>query len=206
MTLLFATAAPAQQATTWSLGGLQFFFIVVLVFAVIGFQRGWRREIVSFGFSMGALLLLLIDQGKWLANFLFNKIPVIGQLIAGGSTHASSDNVNSTNLVITKLLLLGLMIGLGYVIGNKAFPRPNTPPERLFGILPAIVGGYFLVFYLTNYFLPTSSGGPTSQVTVGIDTPSTSTVGNSVLIIFIIAVVVVVAALIAANAKKPSKK
>lgn len=206
MILLFAAAAPAQQATTWSLGGLQFFFIVILVFAVIGFQRGWRREVVSFGFSMGALLLLFIDQGKWLADFLFDKIPQIGQLIVGGAANTPTASANATDLLITKVIVLALMVGLGYLIGNKAFPRPNTPQERLFGILPAIVGGYFLVFYLTNYLIPTSSTGSTSQVTVGIDTPSQNTVGNSVLIIFIIAVVVVVAALIAANAKKPSKK
>jgi hypothetical protein len=206
MTLLFVAAAPAQQSTNWSLDGSQFLFIIILVFAVIGFQRGWRRELVSFGFSMGALLLLFIDQGKWIADFLFNKLPEIGQLISGSSTASSTNNVNDGNLLLTRLLVLAVMITVGYLVGNKAFPRPTTPPERLFGILPAIVGGFFLVFYLTNYLQSTDTtpGGTTSQVTFGVNTPNQNTIGNSVLIIFIIAVVVVVVALIAANAKKPS--
>lgn len=200
--LLFVAAAAAPQATTLSLGGLQFFFIVILVFAVIGLLRGWRRGIVSFGFEMVALLLLFIDQGRWLADFLFNKLPEISQLIAGNTTNTGTSNVSDTNLVITKLIVLALMIVIGYFVGNKAFPKPATPPDRLFGILPAIVGGYFMVFYLTNY-LGTSTSS--SQLSVDIGTPSQDTVGNSVLIIFIIAVVVVIAALIAANAKKAKK-
>jgi hypothetical protein len=205
MTLLFTAAA--AQPTEWSLGGLQFFFIVILVFAVIGFQRGWRRELVSFGFSMGALLLLFIDQGQWLAIFLFNKLPQIGQLIMGGAAASTSNTVSPTDLLLTRLIVLAVMITAGYLVGNKVFPRPNTPQERLFGILPAIIGGYFLVFYLTNYLLPNSTNGSSSsEVAFSINTPTQDTVGNSVLIIFIIAVVVVIAALIAANAKKPSKK
>jgi hypothetical protein len=206
MTLLFTAATSASQGANWSLGGSQFLFIVILVFAVIGFQRGWRRELVSFGFSMGALLLLFIDQGKWIADFLFNKLPQIGQLIVSGSgSSGTTDNVNDGNLLLTKLIVLVLMMVVGYLVGNKAFPRPATPQERLFGILPAIVGGYFLVFYLTNYLQPsTSSGGANSQITVGINTPNQDTVGSSVLIIFLIAIVVVIAALIAANTKKTS--
>ncbi len=206
MTLLFLAASSAPQDPTWSLGGLQFFFIVILVFAVIGFQRGWRRELVSFGFSMGGLLLLFIGNGQWIADFVFNKVPAIGQLILNNSSSASSASITATDLFLTKLIVLALIVAVGYIVGNKVFPKPATPPERLFGILPAIIGGYFLVFYITNYLLPGSSSGTNSQVTVGIDTPSQDTVGNSVLIIFIIAIVVIIAALIAANAKKPSKK
>jgi hypothetical protein len=203
MRLLFVAATSAPQDITWTLGGLQFLFIVILVFAVIGFQRGWKRELVSFGFSMGALLLLLIgNNGAWIADFFFNKLPAIGQLVVGGTSSSSSNNVNATNTLIAKVILLAVMIAAGYLVGNKVFPRPATPPERLFGILPAIIGGYFLVFYLTNNLLASSS----SSVNVQIGTPSQDNVGNSILIIFIIAIVVVIAAMIAANAKKPSKK
>jgi len=91
-----------------------------------------------------------------------------------------------------------VMIGAGYLIGNKAFSKPASPPERLLGILPAIVSGYFLMLYVTNVLTKAS------LITFGVSTPNQGVVGNYMLIIFVIAVVVVVAALIATSAKKPS--
>jgi hypothetical protein len=106
--------------------------------------------------------------------------------------------VSTGQVLITTVITFALIIGAGYLIGNKAFPKPATPAERLLGILPAIVSGYFLMLYVTNVLTKTS------LITFGVATPSQGTVGNYMLIIFIVAVVVVVAALIATSAKKSS--
>ena len=88
MNMLSSVAATFELLanTSLSLGGLQFFFIVIVIFAILGFQRGWRRELVTFGFTMGGLLLLFIDQGRWLADFIFNKLPQIGGMVVENSS------------------------------------------------------------------------------------------------------------------------
>lgn len=184
-----------------SLTAPQCFFLVILVFAVVGFQRGWKRELVSLGFSLGAVLFLYLGGGNGMAQFVFVRLPVIAQVIAGGANanaHTSSNAVSTNDVLITTVITFIIIIGAGYLIGNKAFPRPATPAERLLGILPAIVSGYFLMLYVTNVLTKTS------LITFGVATPSQGAVGNYMLIIFIVAVVVVVAALIATSAKKSS--
>ncbi len=183
-----------------SLTSQQCFFLVILAFAVVGFQRGWKRELVSLGFSLGAILFLYLGGGKGMADFIFIRLPVIAQLIVGnaGAAHPSTTAVSTGQVLITTVITFALIIGAGYLIGNKAFPKPAAPAERLLGILPAIVSGYFLMLYVTNVLTKTS------LITFGVATPSQGTVGNYMLIIFIVAVVVIVAALIATSAKKSS--
>ena len=179
----------------------QCFFLVILIFAVVGFQRGWKRELVSLGFSLGAVLFLYLGGGNGLAQFVFIRLPVIAQVVVSNSGRApapSSTTVPATDTLIVTIVTFVVMIGAGYLIGNKAFPKPASPPERLLGILPAIVSGYFLMLYVTNVLTKAS------LITFGVSTPNQGVVGNYMLIIFVIAVVVVVAALIATSAKKPS--
>ncbi len=178
----------------------QCFFLVILAFAVIGFQRGWKRELVSLGFSLGAVLFLYLGGGNGLAQFLFLRLPVIAQIVVGGnsSAHASTGAVPTSYVLITTIVTFIVIIGAGYLIGNKAFPRPNAPAERLLGILPAIVSGYFLMLYVTNVL------SKASLITFGVSTPKQNVVGSYMLIIVIVAVVIIVAALVATSAKKPS--
>ena len=177
----------------------QCFFLVILAFAVIGFQRGWKRELVSLGFSLGAVLFLYLGGGSGLANFLFLRLPVNAQIVVGGSsTSAPTGTVSTSDVLITTIVTFIVIIGAGYLIGNRAFPRPNAPAERLLGILPAIVSGYFLMLYVTNVL------SKASLITFGVSTPKQDVVGSYMLIIVVVAVVIIVAALVATSAKKPS--
>jgi hypothetical protein len=184
---------------TFQLTAPQCFFLVILAFAVIGFQRGWKRELVSLGFSLGAVLFLYLGGGNGLAQFLFLRLPVIAQIVVGGqSSSPSSGSVTTNDVLIVTIVTFIVIIGAGYLIGNKAFPRPNTPAERLLGILPAIVTGYFLMLYVTNVL------AKASLVTFGVSTPKQDVVGSYMLIIVVAAVVIIVAALVATSARKPS--
>lgn len=179
----------------------QCFFIVILIFAIVGFQRGWKRELVSLGFSLGAILFLYLGGGNGLAQFIFVRLPVIAQIAVnnpGSSPHATTTVVSSGQVLITTIVAFVVIIGAGYLIGNKAFPKPTQPAERLLGILPAVISGYFIMLYVTNVLTKASA------ITLGVSTPTQATIGSYMLIIFIVAVVVVVAALIATNAKKSS--
>lgn len=185
------------------LSSQQCFFIVILVFAVIGFQRGWRRELISLGCSLGAVLFLFLGGGNGMAHFLFVNMPVVFQVIVSPSATAgqtSGGTVPQTDVILTTIITFIVIVGAGYLIGNKAFPKPTTPQERLLGILPAMVSGYFLMLYVTNIL------GKTQLLTLGVNAPTQSQIGNSVFVVFLIALVVIVAALIAASAKKPAGK
>jgi hypothetical protein len=185
---------------TLLLSAPQCFFLVILAFAVIGFQRGWRRELVSLGFSLAAVLFLYLGGGAGLAQFLFLRLPVIAQIVVGGTpTSSATGTVSATNVLITTIVTFVVVIGAGYLIGNRVFPKPTTPPERLLGILPAIVSGYFLMLYVTNVL------ANAQLVTFGVSTPKQDTIGSYMLVIVVIAVVILVAALVATNARKAKK-
>ncbi len=178
----------------------QCFFLVILAFAVVGFQRGWRRELVSLGFSLVGVLFLYLGGGNGLAQFLVLRVPVIAQIIVGGSTSASTTTgaVPTGDVLVTTVITFIVIIGAGYLIGNRVFPKPNAPAERLLGILPAIVSGYFLMAYVTSVL------SKTQLITFGVATPKQDSVGSYMLIIVVVAVIIIVAALVATSAKKPS--
>lgn len=177
----------------------QCFFLVILAFAVVGFQRGWKRELVSLGFSLVGVLFLYLGGGNGLAQFLFLRLPIIAQIVVGGSnTNSQGGAVPSGDVLATTIITFIVIIGAGYLVGNKAFPRATAPAERLMGILPAIVSGYFLMLYVTNVL------SKSQLITFGVSTPKQDTIGSYMLIIVVVAVVIIVAALVATSAKKSS--
>lgn len=184
------------------LSSQQCFFIVILIFAVIGFQRGWKRELVSLGCSLGAVLFLFLGGGNGLAHFLFVNMPVVFQVIISPSAaaHTSTATVPQNDVLLTTIITFIVVVGAGYLVGNRAFPRPITPQERLLGILPAMVSGYFLMLYVTSIL------NKTQLLTIGVNAPNQDEIGSSVFVVFLLALVVVVAALVAASVKKSPKK
>jgi hypothetical protein len=175
----------------------QCFFIAILAFGVLGFYRGWRREVVSMAFSLAGVLFLYLGGGKSLAEFVFLRLPVILQVVSGGTSSTKpSTPPSDVNVLATTIIAFVAIVALGYIIGNRAFPKAVTPADRFLGVIPAVVTGYALITYVTNVF------AKSPLITIGVNTPSQSLVGNYLLIIFVVAVVAVVAGLIAANAKK----
>ena len=175
----------------------QCFFIAILAFGVLGFFRGWRREVVSMAFSLAGVLFLYLGGGKSLAQFIFVRLPVILQIVAGSASSAKPPSTPSDiTILATTIIAFVAVVALGYIIGNKAFPGAATPADRFLGVIPAVVTGYALITYITNVF------AKSPLITIGVNTPSQSLIGNYLLIIFVVAVVAVIAGLIAANAKK----
>ena len=177
----------------------QCFFITILMFAIIGFQRGWRREIISLAFALAAVLFLYLGGGTGLANFFFVRLPIILQDVIAPNPSASKvppQGPSQTDIFLATIIAFVVVVAAGYLIGNKAFPKPSTPAERFLGIVPAIITGYALLTYLVFVF------AKSPLLTVGVTTPSQSLIGNYVLVIFLIAIVAVVIGLISASAKK----
>jgi hypothetical protein len=173
------------------------FFAAIIVFAIIGIQRGWRREIITLAFALAALVfLMLFNLGVGIADFIFLRIPVIIADILGqpaASTTAPSASVVQLTTIITFFVILAL----GYLIGNRAMPAPKAPAERILGVIPAIFTGFVVIFFVNRYFASNQNG--TSLFTLAVETPNPS---NYIVPIFVIAVIAVIVGLIAASAKK----
>jgi Colicin V production protein len=177
---------------------LQFFFIIIIVFAIIGFYRGWRREIISLVFALGSVLFLYLGGGKGLAQFVFVKIPVLFEDLfasASGPRTQPPPPSNSAIFLVSIVAFVAVVV-IGYFVGNKAFPKPAQPGERFLGIIPGIITGYVLIYYIVFVF------AKSPLITFGVATPDQKVVGNYVLVIFLVAVAAAIAGLLASRAKK----
>src|SRR6266496_400896 len=122
----------------WLLQAWQCFFIIIFAFAVIGFIRGWRREIVSLAFTLAAVLIVALGGGALVAQAIFVRLPLALQ--DPHNLHPPGPPGDLDILIVTGLTLV-VLIALGYLIGNRAFPRPGVPAERVLGVIPAIFAG-----------------------------------------------------------------
>jgi len=180
----------------------QCFFVVILAFIVIGFMRGWRRELVSLVFVLLAAVLVRPGTNNTLEHFIARIPSTLGYLISGSSSGSSSIPTPSSGFLGPwgTLLIFLLIVALGYFIGNKAFPRPAAPAERFIGVIPGIISGAFILGYLN------SSGffGSNPKLDIVVTPPDPS---NYIAIIFIVAVVASIIALIVSRTRKaPAKK
>jgi len=176
----------------------QCFVIAIVAFGLIGFWRGWKREVISLAFALTGVLFLLLNGGNTLAQVVFVKMPiVIHDIFSSGPPPVVTKPDSGQVLIVTMITFVGIVV-LGYIIGNRAFPNKNLAPgERLLGVLPGLVTGYFLINYISNTF----ANNP--LITVGFGTPTQNIVTNYVPLLIVVAIVAVVAGLIASRAKKP---
>lgn len=181
----------------------QCFLIALLAFVVIGFIRGWRRELVSLVFVLLAVFFIRANTSTSFGDFL-NRVPsTFGYLF--GSPQATPTGISTSPGAMApfwSLVIFAGVVMLGYYVGNKAFPKPNTSHERFIGIVPAVIAGAFIMGYLSNFFVQ-QNGQPRLMVAVPAPDPA-----NYVPIILVIAIVAVVVALIASRTRKstPAKK
>ncbi|GAC1423869.1 MAG: hypothetical protein NVS4B1_12600 [Ktedonobacteraceae bacterium] len=180
----------------------QCFFVAILVFIVVGFQRGWRRELITLVFVLLAVILIRPTTNGGFITGLFTRIPAMFGYLLTGSTRTNATTTAVSNNFLGPwgiLLAFILVVALGYFVGQRVFPKPTTPTERFIGIVPSMISGAFILGYLTtgNFFAKNQQGQSFFSVVVQPPDPT-----NYVSIIFVIAVVAVVIGLIAAKAKK----
>jgi hypothetical protein len=179
----------------------QCFFIAIFVFLVLGFQRGWRRELVSLVFILLASFIVRPDTSNAVGSVLTRLPGVIGGASASSST-SQQPVAQVTSLwggPFWSLVIFAGLVLLGYYVGNKVFPQPTTPQERFIGIVPAVISGAFVLEYLSNYFKETAGS---ASLKVNMQSPDPL---NYIAVIFVIAVIALVVALIASQ-RKPVKK
>ena len=67
----------------------QCFVVAIVVFIILGFQRGWRRELISLVFILLAVFLVTPGNFKTVGTFLTRIPNMIGFLITGSQTSAN---------------------------------------------------------------------------------------------------------------------
>jgi hypothetical protein len=182
----------------WQLTAPQCFFLAIIAFGVLGFQRGWRREIISLAFILTGILFLVFGS-VGVAQFVFVNLPHAAQaLLSGNSTSQSASTIpaGDSRVAFSAALVFIIFIALGYLVSNRVSPKPSGTAERVWGVIPAVISGYAILTYVTSAF------GKTSPFIVNVTTPNQNLISSYLLVIFIVVMVAIIVALIAASSKK----
>jgi lysylphosphatidylglycerol synthetase-like protein (DUF2156 family) len=176
----------------------QCFFFTIFAFAVVGFLRGWKKEVLSLLFILFAALL--VRPGDQSFPQMMARIPAAFTYLLSGNSGNAAATTNSTSSFLGPwgpILAFVLIAAIGYYLGEKAFPKPSTPTERILGILPALVAAALVLGFLnsSNFF--------SRQIAISLQAPDP---GQFVPILLVISILVVIGGLIAARAKKASAK
>src|SRR5258708_8988504 len=162
----------------------RFYLIVLAIFAIIGFARGWRRELISMAFIVPTVLFLYVGGGGGLGGFLLERIPYGTNFVTDGAVGPKTlpPPPGPNQVLVVAIIALIVAIVLGFLVGNRAFKPTGTPTERFLGIIPGLVEGIAIVAMIGRLF----ASNP--QITVGTATPNPNNLGNAFLVIFLIPV------------------
>ena len=169
------------------------FLLSLIIFGILGYQRGWQRETVSLLFIILGVGFLDLNGGAYLSKLLYQFL--LGRSISEQDLLRSHPNV----LTFVTIASLIVIIALGYIIGSRR-PKAKSGQERTLGLIPGLITGAVIGAELTYFILPNSAK---SVITTGTVQMNLNFLGNvTVLLIFVIAVVAVVIGLMASRPKK----
>lgn len=176
--------------------------ITIIIMGMIGFQRGWKREVISLVGVIVSVAFLLIQGGPVVAFIVFVGVPFLIQAVGNkaqntGVPPQSLPGPDVAAVTVASIVCFFLIIALGYVIGSKLVDKPNKPVQHLLGLIPAAISGYILATYVFAK-LPLFAGLPfLSSQLIKMDFSAPNS-----LFISVIAILVVAVALIAGSRKK----
>jgi len=172
------------------------FLLSIIIFAILGYQRGWRREVVSLLFIIVGVVFLNLSGGIYLSMLLY-------QFLLGKPISKTVLNSHPNVLLFVTIASLVVIIACGYAIGNRLFQKkPPIAQDRTLGLIPGIIAGAVVAAELTYFLLPDTRK---SVITTGTILLNLNFLINpTVLLIFVIAVVVVIIGLMATRPKKSS--
>ena len=173
-------------------------FSLLLIFMVMGFMRGWAREVISLVFILLAICLVHPDTSDTLNCFL-GRSGRFFTYVSGYSSSPSSTCYAAISFLggaFWSLLIFVLLVALGYCVGNLLCPCPRFLLSRCLGVLPAVISGTIILFYLCFYLR--AIGGPASlELSLQHLNP-----GSLIPVVFMIIIIVLMDALIASCWRK----
>jgi CDP-diglyceride synthetase len=180
----------------------RFYLIVLAIFALIGFARGWRREVISMAFIVPTVLFLYVGGANGLASFFLQRVPYGANFFTGGAIGPKSlpppPSPNQVLLVAVITLIVAIIVG--FLVSSGAQKSPGTAGERFLGIIPGLVEGIAIVAYISHLF------ASSPQITFGTATPNPNNIGSGFLIIFLVAIAALIIGLLVSRVGRGSKK
>jgi MFS family permease len=170
------------------------FLAAIVIFGLIGFDRGWRYELIALLFILLALGFLFLNGGVYLAQllspFLLDMGLTKGQLIIFHRRFV---------LTITYIALV-LIAGLGYFIVPRWFPsvvKVSSVFERTLGFLLGAIIGAVVAAYVTTFLFPDTQTSVITRVIIEPLKLGPYLIANfTAVVIFLIALVVVIIGLV----------
>jgi hypothetical protein len=180
----------------------RFYTVVIAIFGIIGFVRGWRREIISMAFIVPTVLFLYIGGANGLASFFLQRVPFGFNFLTGGAIGPKSlpPPPSSNEVLLVAVVTLLVAIVVGFLVSNGALKPTGTPTERFLGIIPGLVEGIAIVAMIGHLF------ASSPQITFGTATPNPNNLGSGFLVIFLIAIGALIIGLLIARVGRGSKK
>lgn len=133
----------------------QSFLFALLITGVLGFRHGWGRSVITTAMILGTLLFLSNGGDTFLSNLLTGGVGGAlsgsgGQATPSGSAYCSTAGFSHG---LSELLFAGMTF-LGYSVGYRHGPPPKTSNHRLAGIIPGVINGTAIAFYISHNVFP----------------------------------------------------
>ncbi|OQY27171.1 MAG: hypothetical protein B6243_13320 [Anaerolineaceae bacterium 4572_5.2] len=132
-----------------------FFYMVIGIFGLAGFMRGWWKEAITTGLLVFLLAMLkypelaesvvgLLNQGLDLLSELLIKVKLLEHSIA------HIDSANSQFYILTLIFF----VIISYFIGKSAAGTLNiTVGGRMFGAVLGLLNGFIILSLFREYIL-----------------------------------------------------
>lgn len=173
-----------------------FFYMVIGIFGLAGFMRGWWKEAITTGLLV--FLLILLAYPELAANIIDQINTLLGRVrevsfVSSGAVDAPS-NVDPAESQFYIILMTVLVI-ISYFIGNAFGNFNTTTGGRIFGGILGLTNGFIILSLVKEYilrrYLPEgtfmSAAAAPEQITMTItDVPQASITDGFGLWVFII--------------------
>jgi hypothetical protein len=131
---------------------VQLAVILVVVTAVIGFRRGWGREVITCAVVLGTLVFLQLGGLGALSGAFANAF---ASMSGPGSTNCAVRDTavaakTSDPPQLLALLIFAGMVWLGYSVGGQHGSAAVTLGHRFWGLIAGAITGGAIAYYLVN--------------------------------------------------------
>lgn len=142
--------------------------VAVVVFAILGFQRGWLREISSLAGLLVAWLAVLALGEAFVA--FANRLFLMTRFTIAGGYDSSSPGVILDALrreplidprhpdVILGILFVALALG-SFLVASRIAPTASAASARALGMLVGVANGYLVSYLALRFLIPAARFG-----------------------------------------------
>jgi hypothetical protein len=148
----------------------------IVVFGVLGFRRGWLREVATLGGLLLAWLIVLVLGAAFVA--FVNRLWLIGRFTVLGGFDTTNPEVLLEYLRRAPLIdprhpdvVLGLVFvfltGAAFFAANRFAPAATAPSARALGFLIGMATGYLVCYLGLRFLVPAARLGLALPINVG---------------------------------------